>query len=101
MSRLNEGKLAANSWSEWVKIDAPINAWKDTVRPVIFRDRLYVVWVEEDQIATNGTSTPVISYRYTLKLAFLRHDGNWSSPWEYDITAQVKNAYLPQIRLHN
>lgn len=92
MSRFSVGKLAANAWSEWVKIDAPINAWRDTVRPVIFRDRLYVSWVEQEEIATNGTSNPVISYRYTLKLAFLRHDGNWSSPWSYDITTQVSGV---------
>lgn len=92
MSRFSEGKLAANAWSEWVKIDAPINAWRDTVRPVIFRDRLYVSWVEQEEIATNDTSTLVTSYRYTLKLAFLRHDGNWSSPWSYDITRQVSGV---------
>lgn len=92
MSRLNEGKLVANAWSEWVKIDAPINAWNDIVRPVIFRDRLYVSWVEREEIATNdtnGTNNPVISYRYTLKLAFLRHDDNWSSPWSYDVTDKI------------
>jgi hypothetical protein len=92
MSRFSGGKLVANTWSEWVKIDAPINAWRDTVRPVIFRDRLYVSWVEQEEIASNGTSNPVISYRYTLKLAFLRHDGNWSSPWSYDITTQVSGV---------
>ncbi|WP_421512423.1 neuraminidase-like domain-containing protein (plasmid) [Enterobacter sp. JS8-1] len=89
MSRFSEGKLPANAWSEWVKIDTPINAWRDTVRPVIFRDRLYVVWVEQEEVATNGTSNPVISYRHTLKLAFLRHDNNWSSPWNYDISEQI------------
>lgn len=94
MSRFSNGKLAANAWSEWVKIDAPINAWNDTVRPVIFRDRLYVSWVEREEIATNGTSNPVISYRYTLKLAFLRHDGNWSSPWAFDITTSINELKL-------
>lgn len=92
MSRFSDGKLAANAWSEWVKIDAPINSWRDTVRPVIFRDRLYVSWVEQEEIATNSTSNPIISPRYTLKLAFLRHDSNWSSPWSYDITTQVSGV---------
>lgn len=96
MSRFSEGKLAANAWSEWVKIDAPINAWKDTVRPVIFRDRLNVIWVEKQEIATNGTSTPVISYRYSLNLAFLRHDGNWSSPWAFDITSSIIDLKLDE-----
>lgn len=95
MSRFSDGKLAANAWSEWVKIDTPINAWKDTVRPVIFRDRLYVVWIEQEEVATNGTSNPVVSYRYTMKLAFLRHDKNWSSPWSYDATSNI-NAVISE-----
>lgn len=89
-----DGKLAANAWSEWVKIDVAINAWKDSVRPIIFRDRLNIVWIEREEVATNGTSTPVISYRFTLKLSFLRHDGNWSSPWIFDITTSVNGLKL-------
>lgn len=93
MSRFQGGKLAANAWSEWVKIDAPVNAWKDTVRPVVFRDRLYLTWVERDEVAKNGgNSNPEMLFRYTLKMAFLRHDGNWSSPWSYDVTGQVKDC---------
>lgn len=94
MSRLQGGKLPANAWSEWVKIDAPVNAWKDTVRPVVFRDRLYLTWVERDEVAKNGSgsSSPEMLYRYTLKLAFLRHDGNWSSPWSYDVSKQVADC---------
>ncbi|ATF91150.1 Salmonella virulence plasmid 28.1kDa A protein [Cedecea neteri] len=92
MSRFSHGKLAANAWSEWVKIDAAINAWKDTIRPVIFRDRLYVTWLERDEVASNGSASFTPSWRYTVKLAFLRQDGNWSAPWAYDVTTQVNET---------
>lgn len=90
MSRMQDGKLAANAWHEWVKIDTPVNAWQDTVRPVVFRDRLYLTWLERDEVASNGSSNPVVSWHYTLKLMFLRQDGTWSAPWQYDVTKEVK-----------
>ena len=89
-----DGKLAANAWSEWVNVDVAINAWEDSVRPIIFKDRLNIAWIEREEVATNATSSPVISYRFTLKLSFLRHDGNWSSPWVFDITSSVTELKL-------
>lgn len=88
MSLFRDGKMPASAWSEWVKITTPVNAWNDMVRPVMFRDRLNLVWVEKEEI-TEGTDKPVTTYRYNLKLSFLRHDGNWSAPWSYNITAQI------------
>ncbi|MBD2820060.1 toxin [Xenorhabdus sp. 42] len=89
ISRMQAGKLAANAWKEWTKIDTAVNPYRDAIRPVIFRERLHLIWVEKDEVAENGTD-PVKTYdRFTLKLAFLRHDGSWSAPWSYDITTQV------------
>ncbi|MBD2797156.1 toxin [Xenorhabdus sp. 18] len=90
ISRMQAGKLAANAWKEWTKIDTAVNPYKDAVRPVIFRERLHLIWVEKDEVAENGTDPVKTSDRFTLKLAFLRHDGSWSAPWSYDITAQVE-----------
>ncbi|CDH21941.1 A component of insecticidal toxin complex (Tc) [Xenorhabdus bovienii str. kraussei Quebec] len=89
ISRLQAGKLAANAWKEWTKIDTAVNPYKDAIRPVIFRERQHLIWVEKEEVAKNGTD-PVKTYdRFTLKLVFLRHDGSWSAPWSYDITSQV------------
>ncbi|PHM46895.1 neuraminidase-like domain-containing protein [Xenorhabdus miraniensis] len=89
ISRMQAGKLAANAWKEWTKIDTAVSPYKDAVRPVVFRERLHLIWVEKDEVAENGTD-PVKTYdRFILKLAFLRHDGSWSAPWSYDITSQV------------
>ncbi|MDE9544852.1 neuraminidase-like domain-containing protein [Xenorhabdus bovienii] len=89
ISRMQAGKLAANAWKEWTKIDMAVNPYKDAIRPVIFRERQHLIWVEKEEVAKNGTD-PVETYdRFTLKLVFLRHDGSWSAPWSYDITDQV------------
>ncbi len=90
ISRMQAGKLAANAWKEWTKIDTALNPYGDAVRPVMFRERLHLIWVEKDEVAENGTDPVKTQDRFTLKLAFLRHDGSWSAPWSYDITAQVK-----------
>ncbi|MGJ0638344.1 neuraminidase-like domain-containing protein [Xenorhabdus bovienii] len=92
ISRMQAGKLAANAWKEWTKIDTAVNPYKDAIRPVIFRERQHLIWVEKDEVAKNGTD-PVETYdRFTLKLVFLRHDGSWSAPWSYDITKQVMDV---------
>ncbi|MDE9436097.1 toxin [Xenorhabdus bovienii] len=90
ISRMQAGKLAANAWKEWTKIDTAVNPYKDAIRPVVFKERLHLIWVEKEEVAENGTDPVKTSDRFTLKLAFLRHDGSWSAPWSYDITTQVK-----------
>ncbi|MDE9426976.1 neuraminidase-like domain-containing protein [Xenorhabdus bovienii] len=90
ISRMQAGKLAANAWKEWTKIDTALNPYGDAVRPVMFRERLHLIWVEKDEVAKNGTDPVKTQNRFTLKLAFLRHDGSWSAPWSYNITEQVK-----------
>ncbi|MDE1480015.1 toxin [Xenorhabdus bovienii] len=90
ISRRQAGKLAANAWKEWTKIDTAVTPYKDAIRPVVFKERLHLIWVEKEEVAENGTDPVKTSDRFTLKLAFLRHDGSWSAPWSYDITTQVK-----------
>lgn len=97
MSKLKDGTLPANAWGEWARIEVPLNAWQDMIRPVVFRARLYIIWVEREEIAeTEISGQVVIKERFTLKLAFRRHDGTWSAPWAYDMTAQIKT--IPEGR---
>ena len=92
ISKLQDGTLPANAWGEWTRIEMPLNAWQDMVRPVVFRERLYVIWVERDEIAVPGQNNQVsMKDRFTLKLAFRRHDGSWSAPWNHDVSAQVES----------
>lgn len=90
MSKLQDGTLPANAWGEWTRIEMPLNAWQDMVRPVVFRERLYVIWVEREETAATEDNGHVKNLaRFILKLAFRRHDGSWSAPWNYDITPQI------------
>lgn len=92
ISKLQHGTLPANAWGEWTRIDMPLIAWKDMVRPVVFRDRLYIIWVEREEMAVTEDNGQVKNLgRFILKLAFRRHDDSWSAPWNYDITTQIDN----------
>ncbi|NUL39827.1 neuraminidase-like domain-containing protein, partial [Kosakonia sacchari] len=77
-SMLSDGKYPATAWSEWLEIGSGIAAYNNMVRPVVFNDRLYVVWVTETEAGN------------FLSFAYLRHDGSWSTP----ISATL-SAYLP------
>ncbi|WOZ77178.1 neuraminidase-like domain-containing protein [Kosakonia sacchari] len=77
---LTNGKYPATAWSEWLEIGTGIAAYNNMVRPVIFSDRLYVVWVTERPVATDNSGTVSESKDYFLSFSYLRHDGTWSGP---------------------
>ncbi|WP_052760841.1 MULTISPECIES: neuraminidase-like domain-containing protein [Photorhabdus] len=81
-NKFNDGKFPANAWSEWYKIDCPINPYQSTIRPVIFQSRLYLIWLEQKKISkqTESNHQTIEDYHYELKLAHIRYDGTWSTP---------------------
>lgn len=79
-SMLSDGKSPATAWSEWLEIGSGIAAYNNMVRPVVFSDRLYVVWVTRLPVATKSGSTVTESSDYFLSFSYLRHDGTWSAP---------------------
>lgn len=83
-SKCRNGHFAANAWSDWKEITCAINPYQDMVRPVIFRSRLYLLWVEE-QVRKDGEGKKEIS-SFTLKLTHIKYDGSWASPFSYDVT---------------
>lgn len=92
MSQLQDGSLPANAWGEWTRIEMPLNAWREMVRPVVFRERLHVIWVEREETARTESDGQISTHeRFTLKLAFRRHDGTWSVPWNYDVSTQIES----------
>lgn len=69
------------------------------IRPVVFRDRLYLIWVERNEIAVTDSNQQVsMIERFTLKLAFRKHDGSWSAPWSQDVTTEIEK--IPTHRLN-
>ncbi|WP_103308592.1 MULTISPECIES: neuraminidase-like domain-containing protein [unclassified Pseudomonas] len=80
------------AWSDWEKADVPIpeSAAEQTIRPVWFNNRLFVVWAEcihQDPAASSrvsqvasttapGANRPLLRLSYCFK----KHDGSWSTP---------------------
>ncbi len=93
-SKFSEGKFPANAWSEWHKIDCPINPYKDTIRPVIYQSRLYIIWLEEKRIATHEGGKTTESFRYELKLAHIRYDRTWNTPITFDVNKKISDLSL-------
>ncbi|MCC8456600.1 neuraminidase-like domain-containing protein [Photorhabdus aegyptia] len=98
-SKFSDGKFAANAWSEWHKIDCPINPYQSTIRPVIYKSRLYLLWLEQKEItkqtgnSKDGYQTET-DYRYELKLAHIRYDGTWNTPITFDVNEKISKLAL-------
>ncbi|QCI12109.1 hypothetical protein E6B08_12395 [Pseudomonas putida] len=86
--RHEDGVLPANAWSSWTKIDLTPQVVGGLIRPVVFRERLYLGWVErENQVVSRdekGAPRTTVS-RWSFKLSWRRYDGNWSTPLDYPI----------------
>ncbi len=96
-NKFNDGKFPANAWSEWHKIDCPINPYKNTIRPVIFQSRLYLIWLEQKKIAKQADNNQTVEdYHYELKLAHIRYDGTWNTPITFDVSDKVSNVLIPE-----
>ncbi|HHR6132208.1 TPA: neuraminidase-like domain-containing protein [Providencia alcalifaciens] len=94
--KMKEGHLPANAWTEWVKIDMGITVTGNLIRPVIFQDRLYLVWIDSQVYPPQHTNNTVTHddkdsiIQSTLKYAHIQHNGSWSSPVE--IGLDMKNS---------
>ena len=85
-SKCQNGRFAANAWSDWKEITCAVNPYGDMVRPVIFHSRLYLLWIEK-QVQKDNTGKDMASF--TLKLTHVKYDGSWASPFSYDITEKT------------
>lgn len=91
-----EGVFPANAWSEWKVITASAMPHNNLIRPVVFKSRLYLLWIERRQIkrreqdSLNNADT----WAFDLKLSFLRYDGSWSAPLSFDTQITPKDALL-------
>ncbi|WP_445374053.1 neuraminidase-like domain-containing protein [Photorhabdus tasmaniensis] len=93
-NKFSGGKFPANAWSEWYKIDCPINPYKSTIRPVIVQSRLYLIWLEQKKIAkqTESDHQTVEDYHFELKLAHIRYDGTWNTPISFDVNDKIPDV---------
>lgn len=82
--------LPANAWSAWEKINCIPQVWNNCLRPVVYKSRLYLIWIEmkaTKDIGSDGKLHDVWSWQ--LKVSGLRYDGNWQEPVARDITAAM------------
>ncbi|MBS9434145.1 neuraminidase-like domain-containing protein [Photorhabdus hainanensis] len=92
-NKFSDGKFPANAWSEWHKIDCPINSYQSTIRPVIFQSRLYLIWLEQKKIAKQADNNQTVEdYHYELKLAHIRYDGTWNTPITFNVSDKVSDV---------
>ncbi len=91
-SKMQNGVMSANAWTEWNKITLGISPCEDVILPVVFNDRLYLCWLERMEVAnTNGTSS-ASTFSYALKLSHIRYDNSWSPAFSFDVTAAMSKA---------
>jgi hypothetical protein len=82
----------AHSWSGWEKIPVPIGKlYRDAIRLVSTKDRLYLAWIEQIQTGSTQDKTlqsqPVHSFH--LKLAWEHINGSWSIPVTVELDKQA------------
>ncbi len=82
-SKCQNGRFAANAWSDWKEITCAVDPYGDMVRPVIFHSRLYLLWIEK-QVQKENADQDTASF--TLKLTHIKYDGSWASPFSYHVT---------------
>ncbi|WP_229000140.1 neuraminidase-like domain-containing protein [Photorhabdus aegyptia] len=88
-NKFSEGKFPANAWSEWHKIDCPINPYEDTIRPVVYQSRLYIIWLEQKKMTKQEGDKTTSGFSYELKLAHIRYDGTWNTPVTFDVNNKI------------
>lgn len=81
----------AHSWSGWEKITVPIgNLYRDAIRLVSTKGRLYLAWIEKIQTGTSkGETDKTGIYSWHLKLAWEHINGSWSIPVTVELEKQV------------
>lgn len=67
------------AWSEWKTIDVAFSVGVTQVRPVVIRDRLYLVWIEVDQPEVSDDGSKTGKYFYSAKMAYKQLNDQWSS----------------------
>ncbi|MFJ4349002.1 neuraminidase-like domain-containing protein [Pseudomonas sp. NPDC089401] len=81
-----DGVFPANAWSAWNKIELGPKVLGRLIRPVVYRGRLHLGWVEcEERVVTRSKEgkPEAREWCWSFKLAWRRYDGNWSTPLDF------------------
>ena len=73
--------IGGNDYYPWEAIDTPIDAEKAS--PIIFRDKLFIVWHEvnitQETSFSNNQASSTSKMKSFIKYTYLKHDGTWES----------------------
>ena len=75
--KFTDGKYVANAWSEWREISLVISPYNNLIHPVIFLNRLYIVWIEQGIKLENEKHIPC----YEIKISHICYDNSFSAPY--------------------
>ncbi|MHC8392739.1 Tc toxin subunit A-related protein [Pseudomonas sp. LB3P93] len=72
------------AWSDWHRINLPVSdsTIEHTIRPVMFNNRLYVIWAEcihQDQASKEDNKNKTFPL-FRLNFCFKTYEGSWSTP---------------------
>ncbi|PYD84636.1 hypothetical protein DNF23_53415, partial [Pseudomonas syringae pv. pisi] len=100
--RGEDGQLAANASTDWRKIECAAQPWGDCIRPVIYKSRLYLCWLERKDVTPPNTYRALDNagvFEYAINISYLRYDGNWTSPKMVDVTDELSRFDLENTSL--
>lgn len=92
MSQNASNIVALGAWSEWQKIAVTLNtdALVGLPRPMVFNNRLYIIWYEK---STGSTSDGTTSATITMNASSIQFDGSWSAPL---VISTITNTANPE-----
>lgn len=91
------------SWSQWLKIDAPLQPMPDSVPSIVyFSNRLHVVCLHEYPGGTTNSSGGVsadaeIKMKYELQIATLRPSGQWTIR-SWPLNTSASGVFAAELR---
>ncbi|WP_256081063.1 Tc toxin subunit A [Massilia sp. YIM B04103] len=88
--RDDDGNLAGGAWSQWLKINAPVeDAYDGFVSPCWGNNRLYLCWLTRKESGSSGSDTAQTpSYTYIANIWYLQKDGSWVPYRQVPYTAE-------------
>lgn len=78
--RNDDGEISGGAWSQWLKIDAPLDDAKDgMVKPCWYNNRLYIMWISRQEVGASGATNVQPVYKYFSNIWYLATGGQWTS----------------------
>lgn len=78
--------MPSSTWTGWKRINCGINPYNNILRPVLFNNRMYIVWLEYSELITDDKK---INAKVELCFSYLRYDDTWSETNTIDLSGKM------------